>query len=250
MCTIAAKYDGASWWLLKTRDPVSFMRWDDDITLYSEPKIDKIAKYLIENPDKHADGYYGGINTAGVAVVATYVPVSAAGISYLRKPYLRLLLNAETAAEAVEFVKDLNPRIGGNMFIADAEHCYLVEAAPEAYYVEKLQAVPGSSCVRTNHFLKLPYPNYVHERDPKEKAWSEAHYSRAQKLIAEAKTLPDFEALLRDREGHERGQAICTTDAEDPCYTHSAMIFDTASRTAYYSQGNPLTSDFSVHKFA
>lgn len=32
MCTIAAKKLNESWFLLKTKDPVPWMRWDDEIS--------------------------------------------------------------------------------------------------------------------------------------------------------------------------------------------------------------------------
>lgn len=40
MCTTVAKKLDNSWFLLKTRDPVPWMRWDDEIKPF-DSKIDK-----------------------------------------------------------------------------------------------------------------------------------------------------------------------------------------------------------------
>jgi hypothetical protein len=96
MCTTAAKKIDNSWWLIKTRDPVSWMSWDDEIKLFNTP-ADKFKKLIIQNPNPHEDGYYGGINDQGVAFVSTFVRVAENQISYIRRPYVRLILDATTA---------------------------------------------------------------------------------------------------------------------------------------------------------
>ena len=108
MCTMAVKRLNNSWYLLKTRDPVSWMRWDDEIKLF-DSKADKYKKLIIQNPDPHEDGYYGGINEKGVAYVSTFVRVAENQVSYIRRPYVRLILDASTAKEAVEIIKAFNP---------------------------------------------------------------------------------------------------------------------------------------------
>ena len=70
MCTTAAKKIDSSWFLIKTRDPVSWMRWDDEIKLF-DSKTDRFKKYIIQNPNPLEDGYYGGINEKGVAFIFT-----------------------------------------------------------------------------------------------------------------------------------------------------------------------------------
>ena len=107
MCTIASKLIDGSYFLIKTRDPVPWMRWDDEIKLFDTPE-DKYKKLIIQNPDEHEDGYYGGINEKGVAYIATYVSVEDNQVSYIRRPYVRLILDASTAAEAVEIIKKFN----------------------------------------------------------------------------------------------------------------------------------------------
>ncbi len=234
MCTTAAKKLNDSWFLLKTRDPVSWMRWDDEMKRF-DTKIDKFKKLIIQNPDPHQDGYYGGINEKGVAFVSTFVKVAENQISYIRRPYVRLILDAATAKEAVEIIKAFNPRIGGNMFVADSEE----------YYIEKV----SEPMVKTNHFVRLPKRNLGFDEEKNYEKWSNDHFARATELISSANSLEDFEQLLRDRENAEKRTAICTTKAEDECYTYSAFIFDTKNRKAFYSQGNPLDNEFKEFGF-
>ena len=96
MCTIAAKQLYSSWFLIKTRDPVPWMRLDDEIKLF-DSSADKFKKLIIQNPNPKEDGYYGGINEKGVAFVATFLPVAENQVSYIRRPYVRLILEAASA---------------------------------------------------------------------------------------------------------------------------------------------------------
>ncbi len=245
MCTTAVKKLGDSWFLIKTRDPVTWMQWDDEIKLFNEKGVDSLKKYIVQNPDPNADGYYGGINEKGVAIVATFVRVTQNQISYLRKPYIRLILEAETAQEAVEIIKSFNPKIGGNIFVADKNECYGIEAIPTSYYVEKV----GRMGVKTNHFQHFKEKDADIVRDPSLLQWSETHYKRALELIKLAENEQDLMNILKDRKNAEKGEAICTTGAEDKCYTYSAFVFDTAEAKAYYCQGNPLEQPFELYQF-
>lgn len=245
MCTTAAKKINSSWFLIKTRDPVSWMRWDDEIKLY-DTKADKYRKYLIQNPDLHEDGYFGGINEKGVAFVSTYVPVAENQVSYIRRPYVRLILNASSAKEAVEIIKSFNPRIGGNMFIADKEECYGIEGAPDKYFIEQIV----KPMVKTNHYVHLPYENLGFANNPHLEQWSKAHKLRAEELIKDADSLDDLESILKDRKNADKKMAICTTKAEEECFTYSAFVFDTKNVVAYYCQGNPLEKPFIKYDFS
>ena len=243
MCTIASKLIDGSYFLIKTRDPVPWMRWDDEIKLFDTPE-DKYKKLIIQNPDEHEDGYYGGINEKGVAYIATYVSVEDNQVSYIRRPYVRLILDASTAAEAVEIIKKFNPRIGGNMYVSDKKESYLIEGAPEKYYIEKVK----DQSVRTNHFLKLPYKNKSSAL-PNFQNWSESRLERAEKLVGEAKNLEDLKDILRDRKNKEGKASICRTEGEVECCTHSAFIFDPKKVKVYYCQGNPLKNEFKEFGF-
>jgi len=244
MCTTTAKKLNDGWFLLKTRDPVPWMRWDDEIKLFNS-NTDKYKKFIIQNPDPREDGYYGGINEKGVAYISTFVRVAENQVSYIRRPYVRLILDASTAREAVEIIKAFNPRIGGNMFIADTKECYGIEGIPEKYFIEKV----SNPIVKTNHFVNLPNRNLSFETEKGFEEWSHDHYDRAKELISTAKSLEDFQQLLRDRKNADRKTAICTTKEEDKCFTHSAFIFDTKDRKAYYCQGNPLENEFKEYGF-
>ena len=244
MCTTAAKKIKDSWFLIKTRDPVEWMRWDDEIKLFDTPD-DKFKKLLIQNPNPHQDGYYGGINEKGVAIVATYVHVAANQISYIRRPYVRLILDAATAKEAIEIIKAFNPRIGGNIFVADKNQCFGIEAVPEKYFIEEIL----KPSVKTNHFLHLPNRNLGFDDSPTFESWSKTHQARAEELIGKAANLDDLKNILTDRENADKKMAICTTDAEDKCYTYSAFIFDTKKVKAYYAQGNPAKVPFKEFGF-
>lgn len=244
MCTTAAKKLNDSWFLLKTRDPVFWMRWDDEIKLF-DSKADKFKKLIIQNPDPHEDGYYGGINEKGVAYVSTFVWVAENQISYIRRPYVRLILDSSTAKEAVEIIKSFNPRIGGNMFVADPKECFGIEGVPDKYFIEKV----NEPMVKTNHFVNLPNRNLGFDEEKNFEQWSHDHYNRAKDLISTTNSLEDFQQLLRDRKNAEKRTAICTTKDEDACFTHSAFVFDTKNRKAYYSQGNPLESEFKEFGF-
>jgi len=194
MCTTAAKKLNDSWFLIKTRDPVRWMRWNDEIKLYYSPS-DAYRKYIIQNPNPNEDGYYGGINEKGVAFVATFVRVAEIQISYIRKPYVRLILNASTAKEAVRIIQSFSPRIGGNMFVADERECFGIEGTPNEYCVETIQ----KPSVKTNHFLHLPYENLGFKTNPSFKTWSHTHQKRAEELIQKAKNVNDLKAILKDR---------------------------------------------------
>ncbi len=244
MCTTAAKKLNDNWFLLKTRDPVPWMRWDDEIKLF-DSDADKLKKLIIQNPNPREDGYYGGINEKGVAYVSTFIRVAENQVSYLQRPYVRLILDASTAKEAVEIIKAFNPKIGGNMFIADPKECYAIEGIPEKYFIEKVDG----SMVKTNHFIKLSNRNLDFDEDETFEQWSHDHYDRARELISVAHSLKDFQQLLRDRKNAEKKTAICTTKEEDKCFTHSAFIFDTKNRKAYYCQGNPLENEFEEYGF-
>ncbi len=244
MCTLAAKKMSDGWFLAKTRDPVSWMRWDDEIRLF-DSKSDRLRKYIIQNPDIHEDGYYGGMNEKGVAFVSTYVHVDENQISYIRRPYVRFILDAGSAKEAVTIIKRFYPKIGGNMFIADSRECFAIEGAPERYFIEKIK---GAS-VKTNHYVHLPDKNLVFSANPALKTWSEFRKSRAEELLKKTENVKDMENLLRDRKNSEKGISICRTSKELACYTHSAFIFDTQNKTIYYSQGNPLENPFKKYVF-
>ena len=244
MCTTAAKSLDNGWFLLKTRDPVEWMRWDDEIKLFETPQ-DKYKKLIIQNPNPNEDGYYGGINDRGVAIVSTFVKVAEDQVSYIRRPYVRLILDARTAKEAVEIIKNFSPRIGGNMFIADSKKCFGLEGVPEKYLIEEVT----QESVKTNHFINLPNQSLSFKEDENFEQWTKDRYLRASKLLKEAKSLFDFQNILRDRENSDKNTAICTTANEDSCFTHSAFIFDTKNIKAYYCQGNPLDNDFIEYGF-
>jgi predicted choloylglycine hydrolase len=244
MCTTAAKQLNDSWYLLKTRDPVPWMRWDDEIKLF-DSEADKFKKLIIQNPDPREDGYYGGINEKGVAYISTFVRVAENQVGYIRRPYVRLILDAPTAKEAVEIIKSFNPRIGGNMFVADSKECYAIEGVPEKYHIEKIT----KSMVKTNHFVSLPNRNLSFDAVEGFKEWSTDRYNRAKELISTANSLEDFQQLLRDRENADKTTAICRTEDEYDCFTHSAFIFDTKNRKVFYSQGNPLENEFKEFGF-
>jgi predicted choloylglycine hydrolase len=244
MCTTVAKLINQTWYLAKTRDPVPWMRWDDEIKLFNT-KDDKYPKLIIQNPNPNEDGYYGGINSRGVAYVSTFVKVAEDQVSYIRRPYVRLILEAKTAKEAVKIIKAFNPRIGGNMFVADKKDCFGIEGVPGKYFIEKI----SRSAVKTNHFINLPYRNLSFDKVPGFESWSKTHYRRAKELLAKVKSVADLKKLLQDRKYAEKKEAICTTSKEEECFTYSAFIFDTKNIKAYYAQGNPLEVPFKEYTF-
>ena len=244
MCTTAAKKIDDKWFLLKTRDPVPWMRWDDEIKLFDSSE-DKFRKYIIQNPDPHEDGYYGGINEKGVAFTSTYVHVAPNQISYIRRPYVRLILDAKSAIEAVKIIESFNPRIRGNMFVADEKDCFGVEGVPERYFIEK---ITGPS-VKTNHYLHLKNRNLNFDTEPNFEEWSYTHQKRAEELIKTADSIEDLKNILQDRKHADKKMAICTIKDEDECFTHSAFIFNTKDVKVYYCQGNPLENEFKEYGF-
>jgi predicted choloylglycine hydrolase len=177
--------------------------------------------------------------------VATYVHVHVNQISYIRRPYVRLILDAATAKEAVEIIKSFNPRIGGNIFVVDSKECYGIEAVPEKYYIEPVK----EWMVKTNHFIHLPNMDLDAPLDSFDDKWSKTHLKRAEELLAQAKTVDDLQNILKDRQNADKKMAICTTDAEAKCFTHSAFIFDTKNKLAYYAQGNPAKVPFKKFDF-
>ena len=245
MCTTVAKYIDSNWFLAKTRDPVPWMRWDDEIKFFDSSADDRYAKWLIQNPDPKEDGYYGGINACGVAFTSTFVHVAENQISYIRRPYVRLILDAATAQEALDIIQSFYPRIGGNMFVADEHACFGIEAVPEQYFVEKIT----TQAVKTNHFLKLPNRNLDFNSVDGYEKWSKDHYKRASELLDKATSIQNLHELLKDRKNSETKTAICTTKAEDECCTHSAFIFDTKNKKAHYCQNNPLSNNFVGYAF-
>lgn len=244
MCTQAAKRVNNTWYLMKTRDPVSWMRYEDEIALFDSP-ADKFRKLIIQNPVPYEDGYYGGINEQGVAFISTFVRTSEDQISYIRKPYIRLILDAKTAEEAVEIIKSFNPKIGGNMFVADPEQCFGIEATAREYFVEEI----AESGVKANHFNHLPDRNLNFDKDPDFEEWSNTHEKRARELVVGVKTLEDAEKLLSDRESCGLGRAICSAPKEAKVYTYSAMVFDTKNRIVRYAQGCPSEVGFKEYSF-
>jgi len=244
MCTTAAKKLDSGWFLSKTRDPVSWMRWEDEIKLFSD-KSDTYKKLIVQNPNPREDGYYGGINEKGVSFVSTFVHVADNQISYIRKQYIRLIMEAKTAMEAVKIIQSFYPRIGGNMFVADENECYGIEGAPNSYFVQKI----SRPTVKTNHFIHLPQVNLSFKDESDFEQWSKTHQSRAEELISTATTIEDLKNILRDRKNADKNRAICTTSKEEKCFTHSAFIFDTKGKKAYYCQGNPLENEFKGYGF-
>ncbi|PIY68827.1 hypothetical protein COY90_03890 [Candidatus Roizmanbacteria bacterium CG_4_10_14_0_8_um_filter_39_9] len=244
MCTLVTKRLNNSWFLAKTRDPVYFMRFEDEIKMFAT-KADAYKKWIVQNPVPYEDGYYGGINEKGVAFIATYVPVAENQISYIRCPYVRLILDAKNAKAAVKIIRSFSPRIGGNMFVADEKECYEIEGAPDKYVVNKA----NSPLAKTNHFIHLPYKNVQMKTDPGYLNWTLDRYIRATELIKRSTTVEDLQNILRDRKNADRKNAICTTSKEEKCYTYSAFIFDTKGKKAYYCQGNPLENEFKEYGF-
>lgn len=245
MCTIAATRLEHSWFLLKTRDPVPWMRLDDEMKLFDSP-ADTHKKLLIQNPDPREDGYYGGINDTGVAFVATFLPVAENQISYIRRPYVRLILDAPSAKDAITIIQSFNPRIGGNFFVADSDECYEVESAPQEIFVQSVQ----KPTAKTNHFLHLPYIN-LQMKNPWFANWTTKRLERAQTLIESARTPSDLENLLKDRKNADTTSAICMleSDSKENPPTSSAFIFDTNDANAFYCQGNPLEKPFLQYSF-
>lgn len=244
MCTQAVKRVNNTWYLMKTRDPVSWMRYEDEIKLFDSP-TDRYRKLIIQNPIPYEDGYYGGINEAGVAFISTFVRTSEDQISYIRKPYIRLILDAKDAKEAVEIIKSFNPKIGGNMFVADPNECYGIEATANKYYVEKIK----SNAVKANHFCNLDDRNLNFDKDPEFEAWSKTHEERASELVRSVATIEDCERLLSDRKNSEEKRAICTTPDEAKVYTYSAFVFDTTNKVVRYAQGCPSIVGFKEYSF-
>ena len=245
MCTQAVKRVHGTWYLMKTRDPVSWMRYEDEIKLFDSP-IDRYRKLIIQNPIPYEDGYYGGINENGVAFISTFVRTSEDQVSYIRKPYIRLILDAKDAKEAVEIIKSFNPKIGGNMFVADPDKCYGIEATAKDYYVEEIV----KEAVKANHFCSLADRNINFDNDPEFEAWSKTHEERASELVIGISTLEDCERLLSDRKNSEEKRAICTTPDEARVYTYSAFVFDTKNKLVRYAQGCPSIVGFKEHSFA
>lgn len=244
MCTQAVKKINNTWYLMKTRDPVSWMRYEDEIALFDTPS-DKYRKLIILNPVSYEDGYYGGINEAGVAFVSTFVRTSEDQISYIRKPYIRLILDAGSAKEAVEIIKSFNPKIGGNMFVADSDQCFGIEATANEYFVEET----SESSVKANHFNHLPDRNLNFDKDPEFEIWSKTHEERAKVMVTGIKSIEDCERLLQDRKNCENGRAICSSPTEAKVYTYSAFIFDTANKLVRYAQGCPSEVGFKEYSF-
>ncbi|MCK9212629.1 MAG: C45 family peptidase [Ignavibacteriaceae bacterium] len=240
MCTLAAKKINGSWFLIKTRDPVPWMRIDDEIKLF-DSKQDIYKKLLIQNPNSKEDGYYGGINEKGVAFTATFVPVADNQVSYIRRPYVRLILDASSAKEAIKIIESFNPKIGGNFFVADKDECYEIEGAPNEYFITKVEKPRA----KTNHFLHLQYQN-LQMGIPWYKKWTTNRLERAQKLIDKAENLEDLENILKDRKNSELTTAICMVKGESDYNppTASAFVFDTGNIRTYYCQGNPLDTPF------
>lgn len=245
MCTQAAKKVNDTWFLMKTRDPVSWMRYEDEITLFDSP-ADKYRKLIIQNPVPYEDGYYGGINEQGVAFISTFVRSSEDQISYIRKPYIRLILNGKDAAEAVEIIKSFTPKIGGNMFVADAKQCFGIEATAKEYFVEEIK----ESSVKANHFNHLPDRNLNFDKDPEFEMWSKTHETRARELVKNIQSLDNCEKLLSDRGNCEEKRAICTVPSEAKVYTYSAFAFDTKNKLVRYSHGCPSEVGFKEYSFS
>lgn len=244
MCTQAVKRVNNTWYLMKTRDPVSWMRYEDEITLFDSP-ADKFRKLIIQNPAPYEDGYYGGMNERGVAFISTFVRTSEDQISYIRKPYIRLILDAKTAKEAIEIIKSFNPKIGGNMFVADPNQCFGIEATAREYFVEEIKV----SGVKANHFSHLSDRNLNFDKDPEFEIWSKTHEKRALALVTSIKSLEDCEQLLSDRENCDDKRAICTTPNEAKVYTYSAFVFDTKNKLVRYAQGCPSEVGFKEYSF-
>lgn len=220
------------------------MRYEDEIKLFDSP-TDRYRKLIIQNPVPYEDGYYGGLNERGVAFISTFVRTSEDQVSYIRKPYIRLILEAATAKEAVEIIKEFNPKIGGNMFVADPTECYGIEATAKDYFVEQV----SDEAVKANHFCSLPARNINFDNDPEFEVWSKTHEERAKELVAGIKNLEDCEGLLSDRANSESKRAICTTPDEAKVYTYSAFVFDTTNKVVRYAQGCPSIVGFREYSF-
>lgn len=244
MCTTFAKNIEGNWYLGKTRDPVEWMRWDDEIKMFNT-REDRFKKWIIQNPNPKEDGFYGGINEKGVAFISTYVHVSDLQISYIRKPYVRLILDAATAEEAVEIISSFKPEIGGNMFISDAENCFGIESIPGKIFIQTIE----NNAVKTNHYLNFEDRNLEYDNDPHFEKWSKTRFERAEELLINAQSEEDLIQILRDRKNAENGISICRTDNELDCFTHSAFIFNCADAKALYCQGDLLKNDFKAYSF-
>jgi len=87
------------------KDPESDMYvHDNQVLLLRKPA----QGYLSLSPSVAGDlGLYGGMNEKGVSFTSTFVPVAENQVSYIRRPYVRLILDASTAKEAVKIIKDL-----------------------------------------------------------------------------------------------------------------------------------------------
>jgi hypothetical protein len=131
------------------------------------------------------------------------------------------------------------------MFVADENECFGLEGIPDQYFIENITQ-PSVKC---NHFLHLPNRNLSFDVEPNFEEWSKTHQKRAEELIKPADSLEDLKNILKDKKYAEKKMAICTTRDEEDCFTHSAFVFDTKNKKAYYCQGNPLEKPFIEHGF-
>jgi hypothetical protein len=154
-------------------------------------------------------------------------------------------MDAGTAKEAVEIIKAFNPKIGGNMFVADPTECYGIEGTASEYFVEQIK----ENAVKANHFCSLPSRNINFDNDPDFELWSKTHEERAQELVGKINNLSDCEALLSDRKNSEKKRAICTTPDEAKVYTYSAFVFDTKNKLIRYAHGCPSIVGFKEYSF-
>ena len=231
ICTIGAKKINRYFYLFKTRDPVPGWVWEDSVKKFE----DDVNKLIVCNDD----GMYGGINELGVGMTGTYVKVKEGQGAYFDDEYMRKVLDAKSAKESMEFIKNFRPFMEGNLIITDKEKCFALEVGPNRIEVIEVKY----NIVMTNHFHKLPYQSIKYDDSIFHK-WTHTRFDRAIELLEKTNSRKDLEKLLSD---HKNGKfSICNHDNYN---TSSGFIVDPKNTTLWSCRGKPCENEFEPFSF-
>ena len=215
MSIVAAKYlPNLGWVLAKNRD----RNYKPVIRIRKSFRRDIERLYIWDDKTKYTEG----VNEYGVAIVSSSISTKEDDLEALReiekqneltkKPRtfysptglrIRTALFEPSARLAARALIDLE--VSGNTIVADAEECFLIEAAilNETEYVYRIVEVPKNTiAVRTNHGIFIPWAGYSDSvpAQAEHRRSSEIRYQRVTSALKLSKSLEDVLDALSQRD--------------------------------------------------
>lgn len=184
--------------------------------------------------------YSSGMNAWSLAVADTHVSPVGVNVGWHRYFLMtRLLQTCRTVDAALDFVSAAAHAGGGTMTVADSSGAVAVVDFSAAH----ASVTRGTVCWRTNHY---PGRGAEAAADAVDASSTERFTLLQRSLPARQWGIEDAKSLMSTHLANGAGSLCQHRDAAGSV-TLSTAIYACRSRDLTFSQGNPCTSDWSVH---